>query len=169
MIRNEETRVWVNRTVAFLAGGLIILAVMSFAAVAPVRKENTALTAELFEIRNGAVRLLGEATVEFQSGSFDDARKTLNVLFQEQPTSAEAAEGKKLLAEMEAIEREMDELWETASTDIRVEWEKTRTAELRANLEKERLQVETNLEDTLNNEWEKSKSQIRKEWEQRTM
>ena len=168
MIENEQTRVWVNRVVAFLAGGAIILAVMSFVVVTPLRKENTTLASQLDEIRTGAVRLLGEATVQFQNGSYDNAKKTLNVLFEEQPTSAEAVEGKKLYAEIEAIERDMDEKWDAASAGVRAEWEKTRTAEMRANLEKERLLVETNLEDTLNKEWEKSKSQIRREWEQRT-
>ena len=169
MIENEQTRVWVNRFVAFLLGGAIILAVMSFAVVSPLRKENTTVAEQLDEIRTGAVRLLGEATVQFQNGSYDDAKKTLNVLFEEQPTSAEAVEGKKLFAEIDAILREMDEKWDAASAEVRAEWEKARTAELRANLEKERLLVETNLEDTLNKEWEKSKSQVRKEWEASTM
>ena len=169
MIQNEQARVWVNRIVAFLLGGAIILAVISLAIVSPLRNDNAALTSQLDEIRTGAVRLLGEATVQFQNGSYDNAKKTLNVLFEEQPTSAEAAEGKKLFAEIEAIVREMDEKWDAASAEVRAEWEKTRTAELRANLEKERLLVETNLEDTLNKEWEKSKSQVRKEWEASTM
>lgn len=169
MIQNEQTRVWVNRVMAFLVGGVIVLAVMSIATVSPLRKDNATLTKQLDEIRNGAVRLLGEATVQFEVGSYDNAKKTLNVLFKEQPTSAEAAEGKKLFAEIEAIVRQMDEKWNAASAEIRAAWEKTTTAQLRANLEKERLLVETNLTDTLNKEWEKSKSTIRKEWERQAL
>jgi len=165
MIKNEEKRVLVNRIMAFLLGGVIILAVMSLAVVSPLRKDNATLTSQLDEIQNGAVRLLGEATVQFQNGSYDNAKNTLNVLFEKQPTSAEAVEGKKLFAEIETILREMDEKWDAAAEGVRAEWEKTRTAELRANLEKERLLVETNLEDTLNKEWAKSKMQIRNDWE----
>jgi predicted Zn-dependent protease len=169
MIENEQKRVWVNRVMAFLIGGVIVLAVMAFAVASPLRKENTTLTAQLDEIRNGAVRLLGEATVQFQNKSYDDAKKTLNVLFQEQPTSAEAAEGKKLFSEIDAIIRQMDEKWDAASEEVRAEWEKMRTAELRANLEKERVTVETNLADTLNKEWERAKSAVRRDWEQKAM
>ena len=166
MIQNEKGRIWVNRIVAFLFGGLIVLAVMSFAVVSPLKDENATVTTQLNEIRTGAVRLLGEATVQFQNKSYDAAKKTLDVLIKEHPTSDEAAQGKQLYAEIEAIVREMDEKWGAASPEIRAEWEKTRTAELRANLEKERLLVETNLADTLNKEWESSKLDIRREWEQ---
>jgi predicted Zn-dependent protease len=167
MMKNQQARVWVNRVAAFLLGGAIMLAVMSFGVATPLKDENATLTEQLDEIRNGAVRLLGEATVQFQSGSYEKAKETLNVLFQEQPTSAEAVEGKKLFAEIETIVGEMDDKWEASSAEVRAEWEKTRTAELRANLEKERLLVETNLADTLNKEWEESKAAVRREWEQR--
>ena len=169
MIQNVQGRIWVNRVLALIVGGVIILAVMSFAVVSPLRDENATLTTQLDEIRNGAVRLLGEATVQFQNKSYDNAKKTLNVLFSEQPTSGEAEEGKKLFAEIEAIVGEMNEKWDAVSAEVRAAWEKTRTAELRANLEKERVLVETNLEDTLNKEWERSKQTIREEWEQQTM
>jgi predicted Zn-dependent protease len=169
MIRNEQARIWVNRVLAFLTGGVIVLAIMSFAAVTPLKDQNATLTAQLDEIRNGAVRLLGEATVQFQSGSYDNAKKTLEVLFREQPTSNEAVEGKKLYGEIETIVREMDQAWAAASSDVRATWEQTKTEELRANLERERVLLETNMADTLSKEWEKNKAQIRKTWEQRTM
>jgi predicted Zn-dependent protease len=169
MIQDENTRVWVNRIVALLAGGVIMLAVMSFAAVKPLRTENTTLTSQLDEIQNGAVRLLGEATVQSQNKAYEDAKKTLDVLFREQPTSAEAEEGKKLYAEIEVAQREVNQAWEAASADVRASWEATRTAQLRAKLEQDRLLLETNLVDTLNTEWERAKVQVRKTWEQATM
>lgn len=169
MIQNEEARVWVNRIAAFLTGAVVMLAVMSFVVITPLKDKNATLTAQLDEIRNGAVRLLGEATVQFQNGSYENAKRTLDVLFKEQPTSAEAAEGKKLYTEIEAVVTKMDQAWESASAEVRAAWEETRTAELRAKLEQERVLLEINLEDTLNTEWERSRQEIRREWEQGTM
>lgn len=169
MIQDENTRVWVNRIVALLAGALIIFAIMSFTTITPLKDENATLTSQLDEIRNGAVRLLGEATVQFQNKSYDSAKKTLDVLFSEQPTSPEAVEGKKLYAEIEDTVRELNRAWDAASADIRTTWEEMRTAQLRAKLEEDRLLLETNLENTLNTEWEKNKQQIRRDWEKESM
>lgn len=166
MIKNAEARIWVNRIVAFLGGGLIILAVMYLAVVEPVNKKNTDLVAQMEDIENGAAKLLGEANVYVLNGSYDNAEKTLNALFEKHPASSEAAEGMKLFAEVEEKVKALDLAWESASGAIRAEWEKTTSAQMRAKMEQDRALMETNMTETLNKEWEKVKAKIRQEWEE---
>ena len=75
------------------------------------------------------------------------------------------AEGKKLFAEIEAEKNSLDNKWETAVAAIRAEWAKKMAAELRAQFEKDKETLETNMNDNLDTEWEKMKDTIRAEWE----
>ena len=95
--------IWINRILAFVAGGLIVLAIMGLAVVVPVRSENEALAKQLDELQYGAARLLDEAKVFAESKSYDSALRTLNALFEKQPGSSEVVEGRKLYAEIEIV------------------------------------------------------------------
>jgi hypothetical protein len=161
---NGNRRVWVNRIVSFLGGGLLTLLVLSIAVTGPAGNRNKALKAELDQIQNGAPRLLAEARAFADSKDYANTLKTLGVLFVQQPVSAEAVEGKKLYALTEKTVRDGNARWDAAEVSIKTAWEKTTAAQLR---EQSRTQVESEMTDTLNKEWDKAKDQIRKDWEDR--
>jgi hypothetical protein len=161
---NAKSRVWVNRIVSFLVGGIAVAIVMSVALVTPANNRSKALTADLDEIRNGAPRLLAEAKAFAGTRDYPSALKSLDALFLEQPASPEAVEGKALYARVEATVRDSDTRWEAAMTSVKKAWEKETAAQLR---EQARAQVEADMTDTLTKEWDKSKDQIRKAWEDR--
>jgi hypothetical protein len=157
----------VNRVLAFLAGGVVVLAIMSFAAVAPVRSQNEILASQLDAVQNDAARLLGEAKVLVQSRSYENAQRALNTLFEKQPGSSQALEGRALYAEIETTVQERDRKWEAASGAIRLDWQEAKAAELRAKSEQDRELMEKSLSETLDREWEQAKAAIRSEWEAR--
>jgi hypothetical protein len=161
---NGKPRIWVNRILAFLAGGLLALIVMGIAIVSPLNTRNKDLTTKLDNIENAAPRLLAEARASMETKDYANALKTLDVLFIQQPVSQEAVEGKKLYTAIEATVKDSDMKWEAAMVSIKNAWEKTTTAQLR---EQARAQVENTMTETLNREWENSKDRIRKEWEDR--
>jgi len=167
MSNNQDRKIWVNRLLAFLAGGLIMFAIMSLAVVAPVRREKKALAMQLDEVQNGAARLLAEAKVLAESKSYDGALSTLNTLFEKQPGSSQVVEGRKLYAEIEIAVQAKEKKWEAAVGAIRAAWEKATAAELMANAEREKQLVETGMAETLAKEWEKVKDQIKHDWEKR--
>ncbi len=47
MIKNEKTRMWVNRIVSILFGGLAVFLVMTVSVVSSVKKQNEELEKEL--------------------------------------------------------------------------------------------------------------------------
>jgi len=161
MIKNENTRMWVNRVFAFLFGALLIFLIMNFSIVRNVKNENAELKSELYE----ANRLLTDAKALYENKNYGAAIETLNSLFEKHPGSPEMAEGKQLFTEIEAEQKSLDKKWETAVVGIRAEWAKKMAAELRAQFEKDRETLETNMNDVLDTEWEKMKDEIRKEWE----
>ena len=165
MIKNENGRIWVNRVLAFVVGGLIVLAVMSLAVVAPVRAEKEALAKQLDEVQNGAARLLAEAKVLVESKSYDSALKTLSTLFEKQPGSSQVIEGRKLYADIEITVQAKEQKWEAAVGAIRTAWEKATAAELLAKAEQDKQLVETGMAETLVKEWNNVKDQIRQDWE----
>jgi predicted Zn-dependent protease len=164
---NEKGRLWVNRFLALVAGGLIVFAIMSLAVVTPVRKEKEALAKQLDEVQNGAARLLSEAKVLTESKSYDNALETLNTLFEKQPGSSEVAEGRKLYTEIEIAVLAKEQKWDAAVGTIRAAWEKARAAELLLKAEQEKQLVKTSMAETLATEWEKAKDQIKQDWENR--
>jgi predicted Zn-dependent protease len=163
----ERGKIWVNRLLAFVAGGLLVFAIMSLAVVTPVRNEKAALAKQLDEVQNGAARLLAEAKVLAESKSYDNALETLNTLFEKQPGSSEVVEGRKLYTEIEISVKAKEQKWEAAVGAIRAAWEKARAAELLAKAEQDKQLAETSMAETLITEWEKAKDQIRQDWENR--
>ena len=164
---NERGRIWVNRLLALVAGGLIVFAIMSLAVVTPVRREKEALAKQLDEVQNGAARLLAEAKVLTESKSYDKALEALNTLFEKQPGSSEMVEGRKLYTEIEIAVQAKEQKWEAAVGPIRAAWEKATAAELLAKAEQDKQLVETGMAETLLKEWDKVKDQIRQDWEKK--
>lgn len=161
MIENQTTRVWVNRVLAFLLGALLIYAVMSLVIVKNVKEENEVLKMELYD----PGKLLTSAKELFGNRNYGEAKKTLDNLFEKHPGATEIAEGKQLYAQIEAEQNALDTKWETAVGAIREEWATTMAAQLRAEFEKDRETLETNMNDVLTTEWDKMKDKIREEWE----
>jgi len=165
MSKSDGASVWGSRAIGFLVGGVLVLAIMGFGWVSPLKGEIATLTTRLDELENGAARLLGEAKVLVGNGSYESAQRALATLFEKQPGSNEAAEGRKLYAEIETAMQQKNQKWEAASVAVRTAWEKKAAAELRAKSEMDRQLMETNMVETLKSEWEKSKDKIRQEWE----
>jgi len=162
MIKNEKTRIWVNRIVSLvIAGGLMFL-VMNFVVADKIRKE-------LDECKYEATGLLNDAKAYYENEDYDRAKETLNTLFEKRPGSNEAVEGKKLYTQMETAQKELDTKWEAAVGKIREEWVKTMVVQLREQLKEkavtEKEELERDMNDILDKEWEKVKDTIREEWE----
>ncbi len=165
MIKNEKTRMWVNRIVSLIIAGGLMFLVMNFYVAGKIRKE-------LDECKYEATGLLNDAKASFENNDYDKAKETLNTLFIKHPDSNETAEGKKVYAEIEAAVKNQEELntkWEAAVGGIREEWAKTMVVQLREQLKEkaitEKDELEKNMDDMLNSEWDKVKEEIREEWE----
>jgi hypothetical protein len=158
MIKNDKTRIWVNRIASMvIAGGLMFL-VMNFAVSDKLRKE---LDASKYE----ATELLKDAQAYFENEDYGRAKQTLTTLFEERPSSKEAVEGKKLYTQIETVQKELDVKWEAAVGGIREEWAIAMATKLREDFRKEGEKLEKNMEDLLNSEWEEMKDSIREEFE----
>lgn len=166
MVNKENNRLWMNRVLAFLFGGLVVFAVLSFAVTTPVKNRNAALSEQLDEIRFGADRLLEEARAYVLNGSEDKAMGALETLFDKHPASAEAAEGTVLYSEIESNLLEGNKKWNDAVEAVKTAWEDTRADEMRAQFEEDRLLMESNMSAKLTKEWEEAKETVREEWEE---
>ena len=158
MIKNEKTRIWVNRIVSLIIAAGLMFLIMNFYVAGKIRKE-------LDECKYEATGLLNDAKAYFENKDYARAKETLNTLFEKSPGSNEAVEGKKLYTQMETAQNELDAKWEAAVGGIREEWAKTMAAKLREDFRMEGEQLEKNMDDLLNTEWEKMKDTIRDEWE----
>ena len=161
MIKNEKARMWVNRIVSLIIAGGLMFLIMNFHVAEKLRKE-------LDECKYEATGLLNDAKASFENKEYDKAKETLNTLFIKHPDSNETAEGKKVYAEIEdavKFQEELDTKWEAAVGGVREEWAKTMAAQLRSEFEKNREQLEKDMDEILNEEWEKMKGEIREEWE----
>ncbi|MCF7944237.1 MAG: hypothetical protein K9L75_01710 [Spirochaetia bacterium] len=156
----------VNRIVSFLAGGLLIFAVMSFTVVNNVKTDNKELTKALDSSQYEAGRLLTAAKAQLEEKSYDKAQTTLNTLFENQPGTPEAAEGKLLLDVIKTVERAADESWEAAMQNIQEQWMIQHADELRAELDQEMAELEEDMEELLSEEWDEVKTKIRDDWEE---
>lgn len=156
----------VNRIIALLVGGLIVFGIMSLTVVQTGNKENAKLVIALDESLYEAGRLLADAKVQMENRDYDASKATLEELFIYQPGSPEAAEGKTLLASIESAEDAATARWEAALPQIKEEWSQDKAAQLRAELVKERADMEANLEKTLDQAWNKAKSEVRTAWEE---
>jgi hypothetical protein len=158
MIKNEKTRIWVNRIASMVIAGGVMFLVMNFGVTDKLRKE---LNASKYE----ATELLNDAQAFYENEDYDRAKETLNILFEKRPGSNEAVEGKKLYTQMETEQNDLDAKWEAAVGGIREEWEIAMAAKLREAHMKEGEKLEDGMENLLNNEWEEIKDTIRQEFE----
>ena len=165
MIKNETARIWVNRVFSFLAGALVLFIVLQAAVISGIKKQNVELKKNLDEIQYEPGRLLDEGKTYFMQNDYTNAKEILNTLFEKHPTSKEKTEGKKLYTEIDKQEKEMNKKWDMAAAGVRKEWEKTMAVQLKEKFEKEKEQMEKDMNNNLDSEWEKAKVQIREEWE----
>lgn len=164
MEHSEKRTLIINRVLAFLVGGLLVFAVMSFTVVRSANAEKEELSSALDTSRFEAGRLLEDAKAQLASGDYDEAVATLTSLFANQPGSPEATEGKALLATVEDQSASADLRWEAALPALREQWTETMAAELRAEFEEDRVEFENELEATINEAWEKARPGVRAEW-----
>jgi len=165
MIKNESARTWVNRIVAFLAGGLLIFIVLQVTIISDAAVANNQLKSQLDTMKFEPAKLLAEAKTFYGSNKYASAKETLDLLFIKHPASAEAGEGKVLYAAVDVRQTAMDKKWDAAEAGIREAWTKNMTVQLKAQFEKERAQQEADMIANLDNEWEKAKARVRADWE----
>lgn len=164
MEKNEKRTLIINRVVSFIAGGLLVFAVMSFTVVKSANAKSDELSQALDTSRYEAGRLLDDAKAQLSAGDYEKAEASLEALFANQPGSPEATEGKTLLARVEEEAAAADQRWEAALPSIREEWTEAMAAELRAEFEEDRARFEGELEATINKAWEKARSDVRAAW-----
>lgn len=155
---NEKTRMTVNRVVALLAGGLLVFAVMSFTVVSNANTRIDELSRALDTSRHEAGRLLADAEEQLAAGDYAQATTSLETLFQHQPGSAEATEGRALLITVKSEEQEAHARWEAAVPEIQAQW----TADYAANL---RTEMEETMDKKTSDEWAKVANDVREAWE----
>ena len=165
MIKNEMARIWVNRVFSFLAGAFVLFIVLQAAVISGTKRQNTELKKNLDEIQYEPGRMLDEGKTYFKQNDYDNAKETLNTLFEKHPASKETTEGRKLYAEIEKKQEAMNKKWDMAAAGVREEWEKTKIAQLKEKFEKEREQMQNDMKNNLDSDWDKEKVQIREEWE----
>lgn len=165
MSDSNEKMVILKRIATFLAGALLMFAVMSFTVVANVKTRNEALAAELDASRYQAGRLLNDAKAQLESGEYEQARTSLAVLFEKHPGSEESSAGKMLLTEIADANAASDIRWAAAMQGLKAKWTEARIAAIRAESEAARVQMEKGLADKMAQEWENAKGTVRKEWE----
>lgn len=165
MDKQEDKRILLNRVISFLVGGLLVFTLMSVTVVSSMKKQNTELAATLDTSRYEASRLLADAKAQLESREYAKARESLNALLANQPGSAEAEEGRTMLAVITAAEDKANAKWDKASAAIQKKWANARAAELRAESDKERADLEAGLAEKINQEWENAKDQVRADWE----
>jgi len=161
----EKGKLNVNRVLAFLAGGLLVFAVMSLTVVSTVRKENESLTEALDVSQFEAGRLLADAQAHYSAQNYGKATDSLETLFENQPGSAEAATGRALLLAMETEVSEADARWEAALPGVLAAWSVEKAAALRMESDSAREKLETDMEATLSQAWEQAMAAVRSEWE----
>ena len=165
MIKNEKARIWVNRVFAFLAGAFVIYIILQITVISVATRQNAELKKNLDVIQYEPGRLLDEGKIYFKKNDYKSAKEILNTLSEKHPTSKESIEGKTLYIEIEKKQEEMNKKWNAAVVGIRREWAKTMAMQLREKFEKEKGQMEKDMNNNLDSEWEKIKDQIREEWE----
>jgi hypothetical protein len=165
MTNKETMKLYTGRIGFFLAGGLLVFAVMSFTVVNTANKQNEQLTKTLDTSRYEAGRLLADAEAQFENRNYIKAKESLTTLFANQPGSEEAVKGKTLMVTVEKAEKASNVKWEAAMPGIKQEWSNTLAAEIRSKADAERAKLEASMEETINKEWDKAKVKIREDWE----
>ena len=164
ILMENQKKIILNRIVSFVAGGLLIFAVMSFTVVNTVKTENTELAKALEISKFEAGRLLADAKAQFAAGDLEEAKISLTNLFDNQPGSKEAEEGRILFPQIENAEAFLNTKWEKALPGIKAEWRKAMTLELRAESEADRVKFENEIEGKIDRAWDKAKEKVRSEW-----
>ncbi|TVR67856.1 MAG: hypothetical protein EA427_12340 [Spirochaetaceae bacterium] len=162
---NEKTRLTVNRVAAMLAGGLLVFAVMSFTVVSNANNRIDELSRSLDTSRYEAGRLLADAEEQLAAGNYVQATASLETLFEHQPGSAEATEGRALLTTVRNAENAENARWDAAMPEIRAQWTADFAANLRAESTAARAELEENMDTMVGEEWTKVMNDIREEWE----
>jgi hypothetical protein len=165
LAQNGNARLNLNRIIAFLAGGLLVFAVMSLTVVSNVRQLNEELTDALDTSRYEAGRLLADAQAQYAARDYQEAISSLESLIENQPGSPEAVEGRDLLVTIEATKVEADARWSAAMPALREEWSAETAATLRAEWDVDRAELEASIEDSINQAWERAETSIRTDWE----
>ena len=165
MPKSEKAGLIVNRILSFLVGGLLVFAVMSFTVVNTLKTENVELTKALDVSMFEATKLLSAARDQFNGKEYSKAKASLATLLEKHPGSAEAIEGRVLLASIETALMEADARWEAAMPEIQEQWAADFAEGLRTKSDTAREQLEKDMVDTIIREWEKAKVKIRSDWE----
>jgi hypothetical protein len=164
MIENVKVRMAVNRILSFLVGGLLVYVVLSMTVVSGFKRQNEQLTKQLDTSQYEPGRLLADAKAQYADRDFAKVMVTVTDLLDKRPGSPQVAEAKVLYQDAKLAIATDNANWEAAVGGIRDKWARDMTAQLRAKSEKSRLEMETGLDDTLNQEWDKMKEQVRVEW-----
>jgi len=158
MVKNEKSRIWVNRIASIVIAAGAMFLIMNYGVVQKLRTE-------LDSTKYEATRLYNEAKAYFENEDYENAKNTLTTLLEKRPGSSEAAEGKMLITQMETAQKERDMAWDTAEEGIREEWAIAISAQWRADHLKVGEELEENMEAMLSTEWEKVKDNVREEWQ----
>lgn len=165
MALSEKTKLNVNRVLAFLAGGLLVFAVLSVTVLSNVRTDNAELTDALDTSRYEAGRLLSDARAQLAAGDYKKAALSLESLVENQPGSPEAVEGRDLLVTIETARAEADARWAAAMPALRDAWSAEKAATLHAEADAARAKLDASMEETIDQAWERAETTIRSEWE----
>jgi hypothetical protein len=165
MTKTETMKLYAGRIGLFLAGGLLVFAVMSFTVVNSANKQNEQLTETLDTSRYEAGRLLADAEAQFENKNYIKAKESLNALFANQPGSEEAVKGEALMLTIQKAEKASNANWEAAKPAIKQEWGEDLAAEILAEADAERAKLEENMDATINEEWEEAEEKVRENWE----
>ncbi len=155
----------VNRIISLLVGGLLVFAIMSFTVVKTANDENTKIATALEDSLYEAGRLLDDAKAQLENRDYTESKETLEKLFEYQPGSPEALEGKTLLTSIDTAEAIAEARWVEALPQIKEDWAQAMAADLRAKSDEERADMEEGLEKTITQAWDKAESKVRIEWE----
>ena len=161
----KKSKLNLNRLIAFLVGGLLVFAVMGVTVLSNARAEIDELTAALDTSRYEAGRLLADARAHDVAQDYTKAMSSLESLIENQPGSPEATEGRELLATIETLVVEADARWNVAMPALREAWSAEHAAELRAEWDADRAELEASIEDSIDQAWERAAPRIRSDWE----
>lgn len=160
-----EKKELVRRVLFFVGGGVLVFAIMSFSVVSNLQDENEELSEALDTSRYEATRLLEDAQAQLEAGDFEEAEETLETLFENQPGSDEAAQGRELLLAIEQEESTSDRMWEEEMPEVREQFFDDMEERLLAESDAQREELESNMNDIIAEEWEDAISDVRDEWE----
>ncbi|MFA6507549.1 MAG: hypothetical protein WCT14_15720 [Treponemataceae bacterium] len=165
MDNKGNSQLLLNRVVSFLAGGLLVFAVMSFTVIDTAKKNTAELTKTLDASRYEAGRLLADAEAQLAGKEYVKAKESLAILFEKQPGSEESKKGTILLAKVDAAAKASDAKWVSAEFAVRTKWTAEKAAESRLESEKARVEMEKGLNDKITREWDNAKLKVRQDWE----